>query len=253
MEHPIPRHWPHAGEHSRLCLRQLHLAVLQSVVQLHLMTRSSSSGAGGSNVITGTTFSSFVVHPNPSSSYCRQPTTAVPAGTLAYCGISLMQRSGAKSEDGYDTDTLVPLLLRLWRRQLLRPSWRTVQPYLWTTHWRWICSATILFRDHIVWMWCHTPISRVWTGCCSRCQHPTHFAWLWYPRCGSSSLSHVSKTAWKSRSHLGLRSSITQDDQIGIVGHEDMFFVAADCTAVCAINRSASSSACFVRHSASCR
>ena len=33
--------------------------------------------------------------------------------SFAYCGISLLQRSGAKSEDGYDTDTLVPLLLRL--------------------------------------------------------------------------------------------------------------------------------------------
>ena len=41
----------------------LHLAVLQSVMQLHLMRRSSSSGAGGRNVITGTTFSSFVIHP----------------------------------------------------------------------------------------------------------------------------------------------------------------------------------------------
>ena len=165
LEHPIPRHWPHVGEHSRLCLRQLHLAVLQSVLQLHLMTRSSSSGVGGSNGITGTTFSSFVIHPQ-SVFFILQTTNH--CCTCRYTRILWYLAAaevGAKSEDGFDTDTIVPLLLRLWRRQLLRPSCRTVQPYLWTTHWRWISSATILFRDHIVWMWCHTPISRVWKGC----------------------------------------------------------------------------------------
>ena len=42
-------------------------------MQLHLMTRSSSSGAGGRNVITGTTFSSFVIHPQ-SVSFILQTT-----------------------------------------------------------------------------------------------------------------------------------------------------------------------------------
>ena len=72
------------------------------------------------------------------------------------------------------TDTLVSLLLRLRRRQLLRPSCRTVQSYLWTTHLGVnLFSDNSFIRDHIVWMWCHTgltpPISRVWTGCCCRC------------------------------------------------------------------------------------
>ena len=60
LQPPTPRHWPHTGEHSKLCLWQLHLAVLQSVVHLHLMMLSRSSGDGGRSVITGSWFTSVV-------------------------------------------------------------------------------------------------------------------------------------------------------------------------------------------------
>ena len=43
---PDPRQFPQAGEHSMLCFLHVHRRVLQSVMQLHLITRSRFSGAG---------------------------------------------------------------------------------------------------------------------------------------------------------------------------------------------------------------
>ena len=47
---PDPRQFPQAGEHSMLCLLHVHRMVLQSVMQLHLITRSRFSGAGPKNI-----------------------------------------------------------------------------------------------------------------------------------------------------------------------------------------------------------
>ena len=44
-----PRQFPQAGEHSMLCFLHVHSRVLQSVTQLHLITRSRFSGAGPRN------------------------------------------------------------------------------------------------------------------------------------------------------------------------------------------------------------
>ena len=46
---PDPRQFPQAGEHSMLCFLHVHRRVLQSVMQLHLITRSRFSGAGPKN------------------------------------------------------------------------------------------------------------------------------------------------------------------------------------------------------------
>ena len=43
---PDPRQFPQAGEHSMLCFLHVHRRVLQSVMQLHLITRSRFSGPG---------------------------------------------------------------------------------------------------------------------------------------------------------------------------------------------------------------
>ena len=48
-----PLQLPHAREHFIPCFLQLHLWLLQSVLQLHLMTLRSSSGAGGTSVEIG--------------------------------------------------------------------------------------------------------------------------------------------------------------------------------------------------------
>ena len=47
---PDPRQFPQAGEHSILCFLHVHRRVLQSVMQLHLITRSRFSGAGPKNI-----------------------------------------------------------------------------------------------------------------------------------------------------------------------------------------------------------
>ena len=44
-----PWQFPQAGEHSMLCFLHVHRRVLQSVMQLHLITRSRFSGAGPRN------------------------------------------------------------------------------------------------------------------------------------------------------------------------------------------------------------
>ena len=44
-----PRQFPQSGEHSMLCFLHVHRRVLQSVMQLHLITRSRFSGAGPRN------------------------------------------------------------------------------------------------------------------------------------------------------------------------------------------------------------
>ena len=44
-----PRQFPQAGEHSMLCFLHVYRRVLQSVMQLHLITRSRFSGAGPRN------------------------------------------------------------------------------------------------------------------------------------------------------------------------------------------------------------
>ena len=43
---PDPRQFPRAGEHSMLCFLHVHRRVVQSAMQLHLITRSRFSGAG---------------------------------------------------------------------------------------------------------------------------------------------------------------------------------------------------------------
>ena len=53
--HAVPLQWPHAGEHSRPCSQQVHLALAQSDEQLHLITCRSDSGAAGRSVIRGST------------------------------------------------------------------------------------------------------------------------------------------------------------------------------------------------------
>ena len=52
-----------ARVHSMLCFLHEHLSVLQSVWQLHLITCSRCSGAGGSDVRIGTNPSSHSCHP----------------------------------------------------------------------------------------------------------------------------------------------------------------------------------------------
>ena len=49
----LPLQLPHAREHFIPCFLQLHLWLLQSVLQLHLMTLRSYSGAGGTSVEIG--------------------------------------------------------------------------------------------------------------------------------------------------------------------------------------------------------
>ena len=44
-----PRQFPQAGEYSMVCFLHVHRRVLQSVMQLHLITRSRFSGAGPRN------------------------------------------------------------------------------------------------------------------------------------------------------------------------------------------------------------
>ena len=61
--HAVPLHWPHAGEHSRPCLRQVHLALAQSDEQLHLIICRSDSGAAGRSVIRWSTWPSVTFHP----------------------------------------------------------------------------------------------------------------------------------------------------------------------------------------------
>ena len=48
-----PRQFPQAGEHSMLCFLHVHRRVLQSVMQLHLITRSRFSEAGPRNSFFG--------------------------------------------------------------------------------------------------------------------------------------------------------------------------------------------------------
>ena len=61
---PEPLQLPHAGEHLTLCFLHVHLILLQSVWQLHLIIFKSSSGAGGMSVSTGISFPSlfFLLH-----------------------------------------------------------------------------------------------------------------------------------------------------------------------------------------------
>ena len=58
---PDPLLLPHAGVNSMLCFLQVHLVVLQSVLQLHLMMLSKCSGAGA-RVVCGTNPLSHTCH-----------------------------------------------------------------------------------------------------------------------------------------------------------------------------------------------
>ena len=60
---PDPLQLPYAGVHSMLCFLQVHLVVLQSVLQLHLMMRIKCSGAGARVVCCGTNPLSHTCHP----------------------------------------------------------------------------------------------------------------------------------------------------------------------------------------------
>ena len=61
--HTVPLHWPYAGEHSKPCLRQVHLALAQSDEPLNLINCRSDSGAAGRSVIRGSTWPSVTFHP----------------------------------------------------------------------------------------------------------------------------------------------------------------------------------------------
>ena len=59
---PDPRQFPQAGEHSMLCFLHVHRRVLQSAMQLHLITRSRFSGARARYVCSGTKPMSALSH-----------------------------------------------------------------------------------------------------------------------------------------------------------------------------------------------
>ena len=61
--HAVPLHWPHASEHCRPCLRQVHLALTQFDEQLHLIICRSDSGAAGRSVIRGSAWPFVTFHP----------------------------------------------------------------------------------------------------------------------------------------------------------------------------------------------
>ena len=65
--HEVPWQWPQASVHFRPFLRQVHLAEVQSVVQSHRMTLSSSGGADGRSVNTGEYPESVSFQPHDSS------------------------------------------------------------------------------------------------------------------------------------------------------------------------------------------
>ena len=75
--HAVPLHWPHAGDHSKSCLRQVHLALAQSSEQLHLIILRRDSGAADKSVITGTTWSTFTIQP--------QSATDMPSSSPLHC------------------------------------------------------------------------------------------------------------------------------------------------------------------------
>ena len=60
---PVPLQLPQARVHSMLCFLHEYLNVLQSVWQLHLITHSRCSGAGGSDDQIGTNPFSHSCHP----------------------------------------------------------------------------------------------------------------------------------------------------------------------------------------------
>ena len=62
----VPLQLPHAGEHFTLYFLHVHLIVLQSVWQLHLIILSRSSGAGGKSVNNGIRVPSHSFHPHSS-------------------------------------------------------------------------------------------------------------------------------------------------------------------------------------------
>ena len=61
---PDPLQLSNTGEHSTLRFRHVHLKVLNSVWQLHLITLRSSSGAGGKSVCTGMSLPSRFSQPH---------------------------------------------------------------------------------------------------------------------------------------------------------------------------------------------
>ena len=68
FEHEEPLQCPQAIEHFIPCFLQVHLAVAQSVLQLHQMILKSSAGAGGISVNTGCNPVSLRTHPHSSAS-----------------------------------------------------------------------------------------------------------------------------------------------------------------------------------------
>ena len=50
FKQPDPLQLPQAGVQSMLCFLQVHFMVLQSALQLYLMTRNRCSGAGANDV-----------------------------------------------------------------------------------------------------------------------------------------------------------------------------------------------------------
>ena len=61
---PDPLQLPQVGEHFTQCFLHVHLILLQSVWQLHLIIFRSSSEAGGKSVSTGISFPSLFFHPH---------------------------------------------------------------------------------------------------------------------------------------------------------------------------------------------
>ena len=68
FEHEEPRQCPQAIEHFIPCFLQVHLAVAQSVVQLHRIIFKSSAGAGGISISIGCNPVSLRTHPHSSGS-----------------------------------------------------------------------------------------------------------------------------------------------------------------------------------------
>ena len=77
--------------------------LLQSVWQLHLITRRNSAGAGGKSVSTGVSPPSISFHPHSTGERSSQSlSTAVSEGINGGCGILLQLKWVVKSEAEHD-------------------------------------------------------------------------------------------------------------------------------------------------------
>ena len=101
--HAVPLHWPHASEHCRPCLRQVHLALTQFDEQLHLIICRSDSGAAGRSVIRGVPgLSSPSIHCPPMTYLRFCLSIASLAGTLLDYDPRLFLTSKEDSEAAFE-------------------------------------------------------------------------------------------------------------------------------------------------------